>query len=118
MARLPISGSDDGTWGTILNDFLQQSHASDGSLLDGSVSAAKLDSSVQSALNGSVRQVNGKTPSGGSVTLNATDVGALTQTAADARYTQSSDIRAIVRMTQSAYDALPVKDNATLYIIT
>ncbi len=32
MARLPVPGSDSGTWGDILNEFLQQSHNSDGSL--------------------------------------------------------------------------------------
>lgn len=30
--RLPRPGSDDGTWGTILNDFLSQAHNADGSL--------------------------------------------------------------------------------------
>ena len=32
MARLPVPGGDDGSWGTILNDFLTQSLNSDGSL--------------------------------------------------------------------------------------
>lgn len=32
MSRLPTPGSDDGNWGEILNDFLEQSHNSDGSL--------------------------------------------------------------------------------------
>ncbi|HUQ85063.1 MAG TPA: hypothetical protein VM077_01960 [Candidatus Limnocylindrales bacterium] len=30
MPRLPIPGSDDGTWGDILNDFLTQEHNADG----------------------------------------------------------------------------------------
>lgn len=37
MARLPAVGSDDNTWGTILNDFLLQAHASGGSLKSGVV---------------------------------------------------------------------------------
>jgi hypothetical protein len=32
MARLPTPGGDDGTWGGILNDFLLQIQAADGSL--------------------------------------------------------------------------------------
>lgn len=32
MARLPIVNSDDGTWGTILNDYLSVSINSDGTL--------------------------------------------------------------------------------------
>jgi hypothetical protein len=31
-ARLPTPGGDDGTWGTVLNDFLTQSHNADGTL--------------------------------------------------------------------------------------
>lgn len=32
MARLPIPGSDDGTWGQVLNDFLMKSHNTDGTI--------------------------------------------------------------------------------------
>lgn len=50
MSRLPTPGSDTGSWGTILNDFLAQSHKSDGGLKDGSVGAAQLqDSSISLA---------------------------------------------------------------------
>ncbi len=71
MPRLPQPGSDSGTWGQILNDFLTQSHKTDGSLKDnivttsvlapgavdasivsdGSISEAKLDASAQAKLN-------------------------------------------------------------------
>lgn len=37
MARLPIPGSDENTWGSILNEFLAQSHNADGSLKDSAV---------------------------------------------------------------------------------
>ena len=39
-ARLPIPGSDDDTWGDILNGFLEVSHNSNGSLISGAVSNA------------------------------------------------------------------------------
>lgn len=39
MSRLPIPGSDDGSWGSILNDFLLASHNADGTLKSGSVAA-------------------------------------------------------------------------------
>lgn len=42
MARLPQSGGDDGTWGQVLNDFLLQSHTSDGLLKPGIVQASNL----------------------------------------------------------------------------
>lgn len=75
MTRLPQVGSDDGTWGAILNDFLSKAHDSDGSLKtggiitgalgDGVVTEAKLDSAVQTKLNA---VGSGTTPSDGSVT--------------------------------------------------
>jgi hypothetical protein len=32
MSRLPVTGSDDGTWGDVLNDFLAQEHKNSGLL--------------------------------------------------------------------------------------
>lgn len=40
MARLPIPGGDDSAWGQILNDFLDVSHASDGTLKNSAVTSA------------------------------------------------------------------------------
>lgn len=37
MSRLPIPGSDIGTWGVVLNDFLKVSHNSDGSIKSNAV---------------------------------------------------------------------------------
>lgn len=42
MARLPQPGGDDGNWGAILNDFLNQTHNTDGSLKTGVVTATAL----------------------------------------------------------------------------
>lgn len=50
MARLPTVGGDSGNWGSILNDFLNQVHSNDGSLKDGVIARAKLDSLVQASL--------------------------------------------------------------------
>jgi hypothetical protein len=44
--RLPTPGSDSGSWGDILNDFLVQAHNSDGSLQDGIITDAKVSSSA------------------------------------------------------------------------
>lgn len=41
MARLPIVGGDAGNWGTILNTYLQVSHAADGTLNSGVVGATQ-----------------------------------------------------------------------------
>ena len=50
MARLPQPGGDDGTWGSILNDFLRQSHGLDGTLKPGVVSITNLASDVTAQL--------------------------------------------------------------------
>ncbi len=42
MSRLPTPGGDAGNWGDILNDFLDQSHNSDGTLKDSAVSSSAL----------------------------------------------------------------------------
>lgn len=70
MARLPIPGGDNGTWGSILNSFLSVSHNSDGTINPTAITAA-----------GAVTSINNTTPSAsGNVTLNATSVGALAAT--------------------------------------
>lgn len=51
MARLPVPGGDLGNWGQILNDYLSQSHNSDGSLKDDSIAESKLDVATQAKLN-------------------------------------------------------------------
>jgi hypothetical protein len=46
MARLPTPGSDNGVWGTILNDFLSVEHNADGTLKSGGSLAGKIDKST------------------------------------------------------------------------
>lgn len=86
MPRLPIPGSDDGTWGDILNGFLSQVHAADGTLKSNTVGSSQiaanavtnvqLDPSTQSTLS----QVAGKytKPSTG---IPASDLDTTTQAA-------------------------------------
>lgn len=74
MARLPVPGSDQGQWGTILNDFLTQAHSNDGALKDGTVTKSKL--SASGGTNGQVLSTDGTNLSwatpGGGTTPNAT----------------------------------------------
>lgn len=41
MPRMPIPGSDDGTWGDVLNDFLEVEHNPNGTLKKAADIAAK-----------------------------------------------------------------------------
>lgn len=52
MARLPQIGGDQGSWGQILNDFLSESHNSDGSL-KANIPQSKIQG-LQTALNAKV----------------------------------------------------------------
>jgi hypothetical protein len=86
MSRLPTPGSDDNTWGDILNDFLAVSHATDGSIRsdavpapqDGSITPEKLSQSYVptsqvgvvngiASLDGTGKVPSSQLPVGGSV---------------------------------------------------
>lgn len=66
--RLPTPGSDDGTWGDILNSYLSVAHKSDGTLADdsvgstqvqaGSLPATKLDNTTQTKISGALQASN------------------------------------------------------------
>lgn len=60
MARLPIPGSDSGSWGTVLNDFLDVSHNADGSLKSSQVASAGVE------ITSNKGQANGYAPLNGS----------------------------------------------------
>ncbi len=84
MARLPIPGNDDGTWGDVLNQFLSVELAQDGSLKkSGDITQAKSDAAdaktvatqAQTKADSSVQLVNGKSPdTSGAVVLDASDI--------------------------------------------
>jgi hypothetical protein len=59
MARLPQPGGDSGNWGDILNDYLAQSHDTDGTVKNGVVSVSKI-----SATGGTDGQVLSKNSGG------------------------------------------------------
>jgi len=138
MARLPVTGSDDGAWGDVLNDFLLQVHTGAGQLKSGSVgssqiqdnaiSSAKLDPTVQSQLDSAgVSSVNTRT---GDVTLSKTDVGlnnvdntsdankpisSATQTALDAK-ADAADVGAKVLLINTTAD-LPAGTPAGVVVV-
>ncbi len=62
MSRLPIPGSDAGTWGTILNDYLSQSLNADGTLKPSIVGSANLQTAsvFASSLNTPAGASNGQ----------------------------------------------------------
>lgn len=62
MARLPNPGSDNGTWGNILNDFLRVEHNPDGTLKSNGSLSSKAD-------NSSVVHIQGNETIGGTKTF-------------------------------------------------
>lgn len=59
MSRLPLPGQDNGTWGTILNDYLQVEHNTDGTLKlrDQNLFAKKTDVDTQLATKANTTDV-------------------------------------------------------------
>lgn len=128
MARLPQPGSDSGTWGDILNEFMLEAHNADGSaksssintsaLQDGAVSLPKIASS-NTPTNGQVLSYNGTqliwvAPSGGGGGGGVTDHGALTGLSDDDHPQYHTDARGDARyFTQSQVtSALNGKQNS------
>lgn len=74
MARLPTPGSDNQTWGHILNDFLSQVHAADGTLKAGSVPTSAVSGLATVAISGSYADLTNKP----TIPTTAADVGAVT----------------------------------------
>lgn len=64
MARKPVPGSDAGTWGALLNDFLDVALDVDGNIKSGSVGESQLDTAVRAKMNA----VSSGTLADGSVT--------------------------------------------------
>jgi hypothetical protein len=61
MARLPTPGSDIGDWGTILNDYLNVSHTSTGTLKAGIVGDDQVTAIAQAKVTGLASALNAKT---------------------------------------------------------
>lgn len=78
MSRLPSPGSDDGQWGTILNDFLSVEHNADGSLkvrTDNTFATKTYVDSADSTLTTSVNQRATVTDGGGETFFDAGNSG-------------------------------------------
>lgn len=68
MARLPQPGGDEGSWGSILNDYLAQTLNADGSLKSNSVGTAQLQSNSVTNAALAADSVNATTIADGTVT--------------------------------------------------
>jgi hypothetical protein len=114
MARLPQPGGDNGDWGDILNDYLDQAHNNDGTLKDDSVGSSQLqdnsvtgshiqDNSVpQSKITNLTTDLSNKVDSGSLDSLTAALVSnnaSATGTALDGTYATQSDAAAKTNFT-------------------
>ena len=63
MARLPVPGSDDNTWGDVLNTFLHVAHNNDGTLISNALSSAGAE------MTSAKGQAGGYAPLDGSIKL-------------------------------------------------
>ena len=83
MARLPQPGGDDGTWGSVLNDYLSQAHKQDGTLKDGSVNAAQLAAGAVTTNSIADNAITSAKLSSGAVTTNNVVDGAISENQLD-----------------------------------
>lgn len=68
MARLPIPGQDNGTWGQILNDYLSESLKPDGKIKDNAVTSSSLAPNSVTNANLAADAVNAAIIQDGSIT--------------------------------------------------
>ena|GEM_PF-4450992 len=111
MTRLPTPGSDNGTWGDILNDFLDVEHNTDGSLKN----VVRPSSLSNVATSGSYTDLANKP----SIPTQASDIGAAPL--ASPNFTGTPTVSSSPLLTQAsgnaAYTPLPVAaDVATIYV--
>lgn len=113
MSRLPAVGGDSGQWGTILNDFLGVTHATDGTIKAAVVTKANLTTDVQTSLGKADTALQSATKAtvGLANVDNTADVSKPVSTAMQTALNQrvkSSNNSVIddVVLTQAAYNAL------------
>lgn len=102
MARLPTPGGDDGTWGTILNDYLGTEHNADGT--HNLALGALNNVDTTGATNGQVLKFNGTTWVAGTDNTGSSDPtmgGDLSGTASNAQI-----VAGAVGVTELASDAV------------
>ncbi|HKX24495.1 MAG TPA: hypothetical protein VJM46_04605 [Candidatus Saccharimonadales bacterium] len=76
MARLPVPGSDNGVWGSILNDFLNVAHNTDGSIKSGAVTKADVGLSNVDNTSDANKPISTATQTALDAKANASDVSA------------------------------------------
>lgn len=136
MPRLPLPGSDEGTWGEILNDYLTVAHATDGTLKPGSVTPSALAANsvtptklaANTPTSGQVLSYNGTSFEWITPTSGVTDHGLLsglsdddhpqyhTDTRGDARYYTQAQVDTALDAkagTSHAHTAIQITDATT-----
>jgi len=99
--RLPIPGSDDGTWGDILNGFLEVSHNADGTLGTSAVATA-----LPSTITGNI------TGNAATVTTNANLTGDVTSSGNATTLTSSSNVESIIAANSTVTSKAPLNSPA------
>ncbi len=102
MARLPIPGQDDGTWGDILNEFLKVAHNNNGTLKDGAVDSSAINAhntsnTAHADIRALIDEIDGLTESEAEALFQRTGI----VTTSDANYVVESDKRLIVAVGSS-----------------
>lgn len=133
MARLPVPGSDAGTWGQVLNDFLSVAHDTAGALKSDAIVADTSTQRVEVAKNGTLTAARKRVNliEGGNVSITTADDSInnkldVTITSVSASTVSSSqqagtaytlalvDLGTVVEMTSSSSSTVTIPLNATV----
>jgi hypothetical protein len=126
MTRLPIPGQDNGSWGSILNEFLAQAHEDSGALKPGIVGSTQIQSGAiqashladnsivaskfaSGALNGAVSDAS--TSSKGTIQL----AGDLAGTGTAAATPRVSNLQQVLEYTAGSYPARPSTSRSVIW---
>lgn len=116
MARLPTPGSDNGTWGVILNDFLDQVHDTGGLLKANTVNTTQIvDSAVTSAKIADGTIVNADISA--SAAIAQSKISNLPATLDSKVANASGQTLTLWRGTAAQYAAIASPDGNTIYIV-
>lgn len=116
MPRLPIPGQDSGTWGNILNEFLETSHNSDGSIKPSAVPAGATGPQGPTGATGPI----GATGAGTQGATGATGIQGATGPSGQGVPTGGSTGQGLAKQSGTDYDTLWTDFAASqdVYVIT
>lgn len=120
MSRLPLVSGDNGTWGSILNDFLGVSLNSDGTIKTAAVGSTQLASGAVTSTAIAAGTIAASNIASGTITTTQLSTGVQTSLGLANTSVQQDSSQTIQKMTvvtAATYAAIGTPSATTLYVI-